>query len=167
MTESSKPFSRSAEYLPGCRLTKNISAAEAATLAAALEAIDPWLRLGVSGKDLKAYLLREDPALHRYAVRYGDELAGLVCVRHPWLRGPYIELLGLDPAYQGRGLGSEVLAWAEGEARREARNLWVVTSSFNDQGRRFYARHGFVEIGAIPGLVDAETEEILLRKSWD
>ena len=166
MSAASGMFGRTVEDLPGCRLERGIAAADAFRLAGLLSEQDPWRRLGVSDQALATYLQREDPALHRYSVRLDAELAGLVCVRHPWLRGPYIELLGLGREFQGRRLGSEILAWAEAEARREARNLWVITSAFNGSARRFYARHGFAEIGPIPGLVMAEFEEILLRKSW-
>jgi GNAT superfamily N-acetyltransferase len=86
-------------------------------------------------------------------------------VRHPWLRGPYIELLGVFPDYRGKGLGKQVLAWVETEARRESKNLWVLTSSFNHQALSFYQSLGFYPIGPIQGLVSPEYDEILLRKS--
>jgi hypothetical protein len=56
------------------------------------------------------------------------------------------------------------LAWAETEARRESKNLWVLTSSFNHQALKFYQGLGFYPIGPIQGLVSPEHDEILLRK---
>jgi ribosomal protein S18 acetylase RimI-like enzyme len=169
MNESQKPYSRPFEALEGCTLTRGLSESDAAVLGEMLGGIDPWLSLGVSPKALAGYLLRDDPALTRYVVRVGDfeEIVGVICIRYPWLRGPYIELLGMSDGYQGRGLGGQVLRWAEAEARRESRNLWVVTSSFNHKARAFYRRHGFYEIGPLKGLVSNEVDEILFRKDWD
>jgi ribosomal protein S18 acetylase RimI-like enzyme len=169
MNESHKLFSRPVETLEDCLLTNGMSEGDAAVLGAMLGGIDPWLALGISPKALAGYLLRDDPALRRYVVRVGDfdEIIGVICIRYPWLRGPYIELLGLSDGYQGKGLGWQILRWVESEARREARNLWVVTSSFNHKAQDFYRRHGFYEIGPLKGLVSRNADEILFRKDWD
>lgn len=169
MNQPSKPFARRVESLGECTLGKGVSDGDAARIGELLAAIDPWRALGSSPAALARYLRRDDPALNRYVVRPGDggEIAGVVCVRYPWLRGPYIELLGLADRHQGQGIGRRILQWAETEARRESRNLWVVTSAFNHQARRFYRRHGFYEVGPLNGLVDPGQDEILLRKSWD
>ncbi len=91
-------------------------------------------------------------------------LAGIISVRYPWLRGPYLELLGLFPDYQGVGLGSELLRWFEQQARLANPNAWVLVSAFNHKARAFYERRGFVAIGAIEALVKPGYDEILLRK---
>lgn len=169
MTEQlPKPFELSTVALGNCVLTKDLSENDAAGLGTLLAAMEPWLTLGVSSQGLAAYLRREDPALARYTVRLAesDELAGVVCVRYPWLRGPYIELLGLSDSHQGKGVGRRILEWVESEVRHEARNLWVVTSAFNHRAQEFYRRHGFYEIGPLKGLVNRDCDEILFRKDW-
>lgn len=169
MNESPPPYSRRIATLESCTLTRGLSASDAAALGDMLGGIDPWLALGISPQALAGYLVRDDPALARYVVRVGDfaAIAGVICIRHPWLRGPYIELLGLADGHRGRGIGGQVLRWAEAEARRECRNLWVVTSAFNHPAQAFYRRHGFYEIGTLKALVSPGADEILLRKSWD
>ena len=98
----------------------------------------------------------------------GNEIAGVICIRYPWLLGPYIELLGLKPEYRGLGIGRQIIEWAEKEARRESKNLWVLSSSFNLDALEFYKKRGFFNIGVIEGLVNSKYDEILLRKclSW-
>jgi GNAT superfamily N-acetyltransferase len=157
-------FSKPLEQLDGCQLSTPMTWEQARTVAAMLAASEPWATLKFSAAGLESYLTREDAALRRYLVSVEGHPAGVVCVRHPWLRGPYIELLGLFPHHRGQGLGKQVLAWAENEARREAKNLWVVASSFNHQALRFYQSAGFSPIGPIPGLVTPGHDEILLRK---
>lgn len=164
MNTSQKAFGKSMENLGNCQLSTPFTSEEALAVAEMLSNSEPWVTLKFSAAVLARYLIRDDASLHRYAISVDDNLAGVICVRYPWLRGPYIELLGLAPDYRGRGIGKQVLAWAETEARREAKNLWVVASSFNHQALNFYQSLGFYPIGPIQGLVTPEHDEILLRK---
>ena len=67
---------------------------------------------------------------------------------------PYLELLAVLPPFQGRGVGSEILACFEQVAlTHAARNLWVCASSFNARAIGFYERHGFRGAATLPGLV--------------
>ena len=150
------------ELAIGCLAPLDRSAA--GLLAERLAAMDPWRRLGYESNVLQRYLSGDSPALTRFRIDCDGELAGVVAVRWPWLHGPYLELLAVLPDHQGRGLGSAVLRWLAAEAGA-SRNLWVAVSAFNEPARRFYARHGFVEIGAVPGLVRDGFDEILLRKA--
>jgi len=136
----------------------------AGLLAERLAAMDPWHRLGYETGRLQRYLSGDSPALARFRIDCDGELAGVVAVRSPWLHGPYLELLAVLPEHQGRGLGGAVLRWVEAQAGT-SRNLWVAVSAFNEAARAFYARHGFVEVGAVPGLVRDGFDEILLRKA--
>jgi GNAT superfamily N-acetyltransferase len=131
-----------------------------------LATMDPWRTLGYADTALKQYLDSTDPALRRFAIHdSASGTIGVVCVRFPWLRGPYLELLGVFPAAQGRGVGQAVLAWLESEARRATRNIWTVTSEFNARARQFYRAAHFVEVALLPDLVTNGYSEILLRKT--
>ena len=140
---------------------------QADALAQSLVRMDPWLTLGYSRAALREYLEREDPGLHRYALEYEATLAGTLCVRYPWLLGPYVELLVVLPTSQGRGLGREVLLWLEQEVLSASKNLWALVSAFNSRARRFYRLCGYVEVVEIPDLVKEGFNEVLLRKSLD
>jgi len=159
-----KAFANTSETLDDCQLSASLTNEQAQAIAEMLATSEPWVTLKFSIASLANYLIRDDAALRRYAVSVDDRLAGVICVRHPWLRGPYIELLGLFPDYRGKGIGKQLLAWAETEARREAKNLWVVASSFNQPALDFYQGLGFKPVGSIQGLVAPEYDEILLRK---
>lgn len=59
----------------------------------------------------------------------------------------FVELLALGPA-RGGGLGREVMALAEGEARRRGLvGMWLDTWTFQAPG--FYQKLGFTECGRI------------------
>ena len=137
---------------------------EVPELATALAALDPWNTLGYSPAALTRYLTRPDPALHRYALRARDTTAGVLSVRHPWLLGPYLELLAILPAHQDQGLGRKALRWIEEHPEWHPKNVWVTVSDFNERARAFYRRAGYCEVAALPGLVSPGRAEILLRK---
>jgi diamine N-acetyltransferase len=127
--------------------------------------MEPWSVMNYPAERLAAFLASQDEGVSRYLVSLGGGEAGVVSVRYPWLKGPYLELLALLPQAQGQGIGSSIIAWLESEAlRHQARNLWVCASSFNQRGLGFYERHGFRRAATLPGLVADGYDEILLRK---
>ncbi len=70
----------------------------------------------------------------------------------------------LDPAYAGRGLGSQAMEWILAEAR--ARGYATITLWVLDRNRRakgFYAKFGFVPEGAVKpsGLGDTREERLI------
>jgi diamine N-acetyltransferase len=138
---------------------------EAEQVGPRLGLIDPWQRLGLSGQALTDYLKRPDPSLHAYGV-WGDYgLTGVLAVRSPWLRGPYLELLAIFPEAQRQGLGAQALGWLINHYQNTgAVNFWACVSTFNHNARSFYARMGFVEVTALSNLVRSGDDEILLRR---
>ncbi len=164
------PYADPPYDLPSCRLEALRTADEAQTIAATLAGLSPWRELGYTASGLQGYLLRTDAALHRFSITTPAGTAGVLCVRDPWLRGPYIELVCLFPGWQGQGIGAELIAFLAGDAGLAEstaslpRNLWALVSTANAVARRFYARSGFVEIAPLADLVRAGCDEILLRK---
>lgn len=142
----------------GVCVLRPLDEADAAWAGPELAALQPWQTLDYSAAALTAYLMRDDPALARFTLWADGERAGVAALRHPWLRGPYLELVAVT--VPGRGLGSAVVAWA---AARAGANLWTCVSAFNDAGRRFYRRQGFQEVAMLPDLVRPGFNEVLLR----
>lgn len=150
--------------LAGGAVLRPPGAGEAAVLGAACAALDPYRTLGLSAAGLTGYLRRPDPAAHRFVIEANGALAGVVVLRWPWLRGPFVEMLAVLPDAQGRGLGAAAIDWAAGQAAAVSANLWATVSDFNTAARAFYARSDFVELAELPGLVDDRFAEILLRR---
>ena len=78
---------------------------QAAAIGAALAGMDPWRTLGYQAEPLARGLESAHPDLTHYLAMRDGELQGLVVVRHPWLRGAYIELFAVLPRAQGQGVG--------------------------------------------------------------
>jgi ribosomal protein S18 acetylase RimI-like enzyme len=142
-----------------------LAPADCPPLAAEIVAIEPWSVMDYPADRLSEFLAKQDGGVTRRLIEIGGKRAGVISVRYPWLKGPYLELLALLPPFQRKGIGGMLLQRFEQEAiSREARNLFVCASSFNENALRFYRRHGFRDAAVLPGLVAEGYDEILLRK---
>jgi diamine N-acetyltransferase len=135
-----------------------------ARIAGSLVSMDPWKRLEYREAGFRNYLGRSDPGLSRYGITVGQGCAGVVCLRYPWLGGPFLELIALLDGFRGKGLGGEVIDWMGKECRGICANLWTSASAFNDRALAFYRRHGFAEVTLIEDLLKPGDDELLLRK---
>jgi GNAT superfamily N-acetyltransferase len=66
---------------------------------------------------------------------------------HPQEPHWYLPLIGVDPLYQGGGIGSALLTYALAACDREKRLAYLESS--NPMGPRLYQRHGFEVLGTI------------------
>jgi len=138
---------------------------ETLRLATSFATIDPWAKYGYAPARLATFFSGSEPSAPRYALYADGDIVGVVGLKLDWLRGPFLQFLGILPETQGQGLGSSVLTWIELEARRGGhRNLWVTASDFNFRALGLYRRHGYEETARFDGLVSNEHAEILLRK---
>ncbi|MEO8393731.1 MAG: N-acetyltransferase [Chloroflexota bacterium] len=77
-------------------------------------------------------------------------------------RSDYLRLIGVRPDFSGQGIGAALLTEVETQAK--SRDLFLLTSDFNEGAQRFYRRMGYVQIGAIPGYVVPDVTELIFRK---
>jgi ribosomal protein S18 acetylase RimI-like enzyme len=83
----------------------------------------------------------------------------------------YVNVLAVQPAFRGLGLGTKLLALAEERARADGRRgLSVITSDDNVGARRLYERCGYIRLATRPMVKgdweNAGQEWILLAKSF-
>lgn len=161
---SQQAFSLSVHSFGGIELSP-VSPEAAAELAWRLASIPPWSIMNYPAEGIETYLNRPDTASRRFSITKDGALAGVAAFRWPWLRGPYLEMLGLTPEFQGQGLGAAALDWMEQQAAlADARWLWLLASSFNGRAIAFYQRRGFERIAHLDDLVADGFTEILMRK---
>ncbi len=138
---------------------------EAEVLGGVFASIDPWKSYPFTATALAAYFAQREADAPRFALRLGDDLAGLVGLRLNWLRGPYLQFLGIVPGFQMAGLGALALTWIDHEARSASiHNVFVCATDSNLNAIKFYKRHGYHHVGELAGLVQAGKTEVLLRK---
>jgi ribosomal protein S18 acetylase RimI-like enzyme len=159
-----KPFSKSQYKLRTSRL-RQIRKSEVFMIASSLCAMDPWRSLGYDRKRLTDFLGDPNSSCHRYLIICsGQTAAGVICVRHPWLRGPYIELLAVLGEFKGKGIGTDIVGWLSRQTGAKDKNIWALVSSFNGAARKFYKKQGFNEVAKLPDFAKAGFHEILIRK---
>jgi len=158
-----RPFRGSHYALEFCEL-RAIEVEWISLIANELAQLEPWHTLAYTSDALGRYLSAGGHDSMRFAVIKEGEIAGVVCVRFPWLRGAYLELIGLFPQAQGRGIGRAVCEWLEQEVSGHVDNLWTLVSSFNLPARRFYSNCRFMEIGVLKDFVRLGYDEILMRR---
>jgi len=114
----------------------------------------------------------------RYAVRIAEQggaAAGFAKVGPPSLpdslplavEGPAAELkqLYVLKPWQGAGVAQSLMDWVLGEARRRgAAELYLSVFIDNHRARRFYARHGFEEVGRYAFMVGTHADEDIIMR---
>lgn len=106
----------------------------------------PWLpTLHTPAEDLNFFQVELESSDFIVAEVDG-EMVGFGCVREGWLNHLY-----LLPEFTNRGIGTAILA-----ALPQAQSLW--TFQRNVDARRFYARHGWVEVELTDGSGNEERE---------
>jgi len=98
------------------------------------------------------------PVPEAWVAEAGERLVGFVMLEDDWVHSLYV-----DPELVGQGIGSALLDLAKG-LRRGGLGLWVFES--NEPARRFYTRHGFVDVRRTDGS-DNEEREPDVEMRWE
>jgi len=142
-------------------------AADLPPLAAGLAAL-PLLRRYGRGEarlaaDLAAALARGDGLL--LALEGGAPVGLAWYLRDGTLGlGGYLRLMAVLPGAQARGIGAALLSAFEAELARGTAHGFLLCSDFNAPAQAFYRRHGWTQVGALPGLVLPDVAELIFWK---
>ena len=79
---------------------------------------------------------------------------------------PYLKLIGVHPEKHGQNIGGQLLDALEAILQDEGyHDLFLLVADFNDAAQRFYQKHGYRQIGAIPHLVLDDVAEFIFWKA--
>jgi GNAT superfamily N-acetyltransferase len=113
--------------------------------------------------DLQAAHARGDGLL--VAERDGAILGLAWFLRHGTLgMGGYLKLIAVLDGATGKGTGARLLAAYEQEVAASSAHGFLLVSDFNADAQRFYERHGWTRVGALPRLVLPDVDELLYWK---
>ncbi len=130
-----------------------------------LASSEPWTTLGYSQDDWNRIFCPLPTGRDSYVIEDGGRVAGIAIVKQKFLLGDYLELLGIAPWGQGKGLGAALVRHIESIVFGRTKNLFACVSDFNHRARVFYNKQGFQEIGPMPNFLIPGSAEILLRKT--
>ena len=134
-------------------------------LAVRVAAIDPWKRIGVAPEAWAARMAKTTPGGHRFVLEREGASVGYLSIRHPFMRGPYLETIAVFPEAQGHGIARAVIDWMAAEAAKDGeRELWLCVTEWNALARTAYAALGFVEVAPLADLVAEGQSEIFMRR---
>jgi GNAT superfamily N-acetyltransferase len=143
------------------------AAADLAPLAAGLATLPLMVRYGRDAgrleADLSAALARGDGLL--LAVE-GGRPAGLAwfLLQGTLGMGGYLKLMAVLPGAQARGTGAALLRAFEAEVAAACPHAFLLCSDFNAPAQRFYEKHGWARVGALPALVLPDVAELIYWK---
>lgn len=124
---------------------------------------EPWLTLGRSYES--SYELLGDPTREIYAAKQDGDLAGFIILLMQGALVGYIQTVCVAPEHRNRGVGQELLAFAEERIFRESPNVFLCVSSFNTDAQRLYLRLGYELIGELRDYIVRGHSELLMRKT--
>jgi|SRR6218665_29689 len=78
--------------------------------------------------------------------------------------GAYLRTLAIREDRQGSGLGARLLAAYEAGCGSPPGGYFLLTSDFNAAAQRFYERHGYRRVGALPDFAVPGVSELVFWK---
>jgi len=128
-----------------------------------MAASEPWITLGRDLGSCRDALNR--PGTELLIARNADNApVGFLLVAPYGLAGsPYISSIAVSTEMRGRGIGSELLRFAERRFAGRA-HLFLLVSSFNQKARELYLRHGYECVGELKDYCVPGQSEFILHK---
>jgi ribosomal protein S18 acetylase RimI-like enzyme len=133
---------------------------------------EPWITLARDLAECRAALVRPGTELFVARGSTAGDIAsadqprpsGFILVAPYGLAGsPYIASIAVAVEARGRGVGSELLRFAEQHfAGRE--HLFLLVSSFNLRAQQLYRRHGYELVGELKDYIVKGQSELILHK---
>lgn len=122
---------------------------------------DPWAKLGRTYEYSFAKVHEEDGEL--FVAKDEDRVVGcLLLEMHSTLKA-FVRALCVSSEYRERGVGSDLLAFAEHRAFKETANVFLFVSS--ERAKNFYESNGYKEVGCLENLNVTGTHEWIMRKT--
>src|SRR5687767_1574925 len=120
---------------------------EAAVCARLMSGSDPWITLG-RGYEASLRIIR-DPSREVYAASDESGLAGFLVLCMVGAFVGYIQTVVVARDRRGKGIGSQLVEFAEDRIFRQSPNVFLCVSSFNTDARRLYERLGYEFVGEL------------------
>lgn len=135
---------------------------------------DPWITLGMNFNDCLAafeghhrevYVLKSKNENNTEAIDANNQIKGFIIIQPLGTFKGYIQTICVHESCRGKGLGTELIHFAEKIISQYSPNVFICVSSFNKKALALYTKLGFELVGELPNFVKAGFTELLLRKS--
>ena len=101
-----------------------------------------------------------------YVAQRKVEVVGFVwlSLRGAFTRSGYICLLGVRSDFQGCGVGTKLMDFAEELLFADDDNVFLLVSGFNESAQRFYRNRGYEKVGMLADYVRPGIDEFIFQK---
>ena len=125
---------------------------------------DPWITLKRDLDSCCATLQRPGTELFVARDQGQAQLLGFVLLAAYGFAGsPYLTSIAVGPEARGRGVGSELMAFAENQFQDRG-HLFLLVSSFNQRAQQFYRRRGYEFVGELKDYIVTGHSELIFHK---
>ena len=125
---------------------------------------EPWITLQRDLAGCRAVLERPGTELFIACTTASEPPLGFVLLAEYGFAGsPYVASIGVSPQAQGRGVGGQMLAFAESYFPGR-HNMFLLVSSFNPRAQAFYRRHGYEFVGELKNYIVHGHSELIFHK---
>lgn len=97
-----------------------------------------------------------------YILRESNQAIGWMRFNYFWDNTPFMNLIWIDEAYRGQGLGKDVVLHWEEQMRERGFQVVMTSTQSNEEAQHFYRKLGYVDVGCL--LQEKDPLEILLSK---
>lgn len=139
------------------------SAAEEERCAAMMAMSDPWITYGRTYDACLNTVRQTNQEV--YVAMEHDEVRGFVMLMMQGALVGYIRVLCVDPDTRSKGLGTQLVAFAEERILRETPNVFLFVSEFNTRARALYERLGYEKVAEMRDYIQRGYAEVLMRKT--
>ncbi|GGG65258.1 GNAT family N-acetyltransferase [Paenibacillus radicis (ex Gao et al. 2016)] len=80
-----------------------------------------------------------------------------------WDNTPFMNMLWIDDAFRGKGLGKQAVLFWEEDMKRKGFKLVMTSTLANEEAQHFYRKLGYKDAGCL--LLENEPLEIILTKN--
>lgn len=124
---------------------------------------EPWLTLKVSLEQCRKSC--RDPEYLLYVAHADGSPCGAIVLQRRGVAGsPYVKSIAVADGHRGRGIGAQLMQFAEELFLGKAKHIFLCVSSFNIRARRFYELHGYRAVGEFKDYIIEGASEILMHK---
>ena len=136
---------------------------EARDCTAQLAEFGPWRTLGIPAERLFKDLT--NPEREVFVAELDKKITGVLILHLGGSFDGYIQLLAVFPEFQNRGLGEQIMKFAEDKIFQRSKNVFLSVSDFNQRAKKFYERLGYKKVGELEDFLVAGQNEFLMRKT--
>jgi ribosomal protein S18 acetylase RimI-like enzyme len=124
---------------------------------------EPWITLQRGLDACRAIVVRPGSDLFIARDKNFTSLGFILLASHGLAGSPYIASIAVAPEVRSRGVGAQLLGFAE-EHYKDRGHLFLLVSSFNHRAQRFYRRHRFEFVGELKDYIASGHSELIFHK---